>query len=377
MPATAVPSRAEVLADCGARPDDVDALLAYGAGTPRPDALPDVLPLPDEPLADAWRGYVEEARRDGTMPVLRRHLMACRFPVQAGLSETDAYRRATRRGDWEAAAAFAPGLQLQHEAGVSLDLRETMGGAVPVIAVSERADFVTLVQALTTRNEPTPVPDSMGACLIRGLNNWSRIDAHRRAWEAAAHGPDETWDAEFRRLVPQKAQYQDRLVLLSRGAYSAVPASAIGLDEDEWLDASLVIRREHELVHNFTSRCLGVLRTHVVDELVADFIGLIHARGRYEAALARRFLGLEAYPHWRADGRLENYRPPDVTDDAMSVLRTLAFRATAQLEAIASTLAPTADDLRGLARMTIGLVTLSLEELASDGAVGRLQESLG
>ena len=38
-----------------------------------------------------------------------------------------------------------------------------------------REDFVFLVQSLTQRNEPEPVADSMGACIVAGYNNWDRV----------------------------------------------------------------------------------------------------------------------------------------------------------------------------------------------------------
>src|SRR5690606_5223762 len=50
------------------------------------------LPLEDEPMAEAWRRYAVESRGSDTAVTLARHLIQLRFPVQAGISETDAYR---------------------------------------------------------------------------------------------------------------------------------------------------------------------------------------------------------------------------------------------------------------------------------------------
>ena len=44
---------------------------------------------------------------------------------------------------------------------------------------------------------------------------------------------------------------------------------------------SLAIRREHEATHYFTTRLFGRVRSHALDELLADFIGLLTAFGRY------------------------------------------------------------------------------------------------
>jgi hypothetical protein len=363
--------RAGVLNDCGAPPAIVDELLAYGDAPAGGSDAPPTLPLPDEPHVEAWLAYEGEAREIGAVEALRRHFVQLRFPIREGLSAETAYARATRRGDFAAAAPFAPGLQFQAPDEIALTVQPTMGGRVPVLVAGERSDFTALVRAFTARNEPADVPDSMGACLVRGLNNWSRIAAYRRHWAESRGGDDETaWADEFRALVPRKAQYQDRLVILSRGPYSAVDAASAALSQREWLARSLVIRREHECTHYFTYRCLGSLRSHALDELVADFVGLVHAFGRYDADRALRFLGLEAYPDYRADGRLENYwTQARLSSDARGIVRTLVVRAARNLERIGRAVSPSPDRLADLGRLVFRLSRLSLEELGSNEAV--------
>src|SRR5205807_851198 len=104
---------------------------------------------------------------------------------------------------------------------------------------------VALVRALAMRNEPGPVPDSMGATLITGLNNWDRVASFRRRWqqEQGSGASAAAWASEFRRLAERTELYQDRLILLGEGPYSATPAEALGLPEDRWLQLSRVIRR--------------------------------------------------------------------------------------------------------------------------------------
>jgi hypothetical protein len=323
------------------------------------------LPLEDEPLADDWRGYVDAARTGGVFDTLRRHLVQLRFPVQAGMSDADAYRRATRRGDFTAAEEFTRGLELRRPDALDLTVPATMAGGVPVLVTGDRGDFVLLVQALTGRNEPIDVPDAMGACLVKGLNNWSRVAAYRAAWTRRTGESDEaSWATAFQALIPQKALYQDRLIILSRGPYSATPAAATGLSEAEWLGQSLAIRREHELTHYFTYRVFGSMRSHVVDELVADFVGLVRGFGGYRADLALRFLGLEGFPSYRDGGRLEHYRGT-LSDEAFAAVQALAVRAARNLETLSATALPASDDLEGLGRLTLGLVTRTIEELAS------------
>jgi len=326
------------------------------------------LPLEDEPHVAAWQGYAAEARTLGTLAALKQHLVQLRFPIRAGISDDDGYRRATRRGDMAAADQAGDGLVFQRPDLLELTVPTTMAGGVPILVAGERADFVALVQALTGRNEPVDVPDAMGACLVKGLNNWSRVSAYRDAWTRnTGESSADAWAAEFQRLIPQKPLYQDRLILLSRGPYSATPADAAGLSDGEWRGRSLAIRQEHELTHYFTYRIFGTMRSHVVDELVADFVGLVRGFGAYRADLALHFLGLEAFPHYRTGGRLEHYRgTPPVSDAAFSAMQALATRATHNLAALAATPAlPSTDDLEGLGRLTLGLVSLTLEELAS------------
>ena len=315
----------------------------------------------------AWRGYADAAGTNGVVDTLRQHLVQLRFPVRSGISDEDAYRRATRRGDFAAADEYTPGLVLEQPEALELTVTRTAAGGVPVLVAGDRRDFILLVQALTGRNEPIDVPDAMGACLVKGLNNWSRVSAYRAAWARTADESDDAaWAAEFQRLIPRKELYQDRLVILSRGPYSATSHVTTGLSESEWLSRSLVIRREHELTHYFTYRVFGSMRSHVVDELVADFVGLLIGYGAYRADLALRFLGLEAFPSYRSGGRLEHYRgTPPLSDEAFAVVQTLAVRAAHNLEALGATTPPDPGDYGAIGRLTLGLITLSIEELAS------------
>ena len=360
-----------MLESCGAPPALVDELLAYGEQPCRrlPDAPPLTFPLPDEPQAETWLAYEREARNVGTLEALKRHLVQLRFPIRSGISDSDEYRQATRRGLFDASDGFEP-LSIRHPDGIRLSMTQTMSGRLPIIVIADRRDFETLVQALTARNEPEPVPPSMGACMVKGLNNWSRIADYRQRWEQ--EHPDDDWSEEFKRLIQRKDLYQDRFILLSSGAYSATPASEAGLDEQAWLDASLVIRREHELTHYFVYRVFGVMRSHAFDEIVADFIGLSRAFGTYRDDLALRFLGLESFPAYRSGGRLENYRSdPPLSDDAMAVVHALAHRSVRGLRALsASWPRERWSDLAAVSRLTFELSQLTLEELASPDLPG-------
>lgn len=355
--------RAEILRAFGAGPAETDELLAYNR------SLFDVpasagLPLPDEPFVDAWRRYAEEARTRGVLPVLREHLVQLRFPVDEGRSADPAYQDAIRRG-------VLPGetddLRLEDPDGLRLSIHPTPAGAVPVLLASRRADFEALVRALTRKNEPVPLPPSMGACMVGGYNNWGRVEALRRDWEAGRVEVDGAgdWSAAFGVLRARKELYQDRFILLSGGAYSGVPAEAMGLEPDAWSRASITIRLEHECAHYLTRRVLGSMRNNLLDELMADYAGIVAAAGRYRADWFLRFCGLEG-DGCRADGRLWNYRgDPPLSGDAFRVLQRIVRAAAAEVERYDAGLPPEARTQEGRAGVLLAMAALTLEEIAA------------
>ncbi|HUS17311.1 MAG TPA: hypothetical protein VM536_20130, partial [Chloroflexia bacterium] len=332
--AVTLPLRTSVLAAFGAGPGESAELLAYNANRFEHARVraPLAVPLPPEPHVAAWTEYAQVAATEGVLPALTPRLVQLAFPISAGISETPAYRDATRRGV-RPDPAVATGLQLRAPEAIQLLLHPSVAGPIPLLVVPDRHDFVALVQALSRRNEPQPVPDSMGACMVGGLNNWDRVRRLRAAWEADTDTPTEAaWAAEFARLVPHKSLYQDRLILVSEGPYSGVSASALGLTDAAWGRLSLLIRIEHECTHYFTRRVLGGMSNNLLDELIADCMGLIGATGTYPASWFLHFVGLEAAPVYRAGGRLENYRgAPPLSDSAFAVLGRLVVAAAEHL----------------------------------------------
>ena len=83
-----------------------------------------------------------------------------------------------------------------------------------------------------------------------------------------------------------------RLIILSAKPYSNVPASELGLDEEDWAEKSLLLRREHELTHYCTRQLYGVANNILHDEIMADFMGLYGAFGYYRAEWFLRFMGI-------------------------------------------------------------------------------------
>lgn len=367
--------RVDVLRAHGAADGEIDELLAYTANAfaaagPLDAAAP---PPDDEPHVAAWERYAFRAAEEGVVPVLRDVLPQLRFPVEPGISATDAYRAATLRG--ERAEHPGGGARLEDPRGVRLFLHPTPAGRIPVIVAGHRADFVTLIRALTRRNEPDAIPDSMGACIVGGYNNWERVAEARRAWEAGnpAAALAGGWAAHFRaEVVPRKERYQDRFIVLSTGPYSAVAAEALGLGEEEWRRKSLAIRLEHECAHYFTRRVYGSMRNSLHDEVIADYQGVRAAEGRFRGDWFLRFMGVEG-ASYREGARLQNYRgAPPLSDGAFAVLQALVRSIAGNLEALDARARPGAAGPDERVRLLCALTRLPLEALAAADAADRL-----
>ncbi len=334
-------------------------LSGWGPGTD--------LPLPDEPFVAVWEAWTAEARERGAFAVLREHLPQLRFPIREGISETEAYRAATRKGVPAEDLPEATGLELDDPGKIELRLHPTPAGRIPVVIARGRQEFAALLRALARRNEPAPVPDAQGALMIAGFVNWSRIRELRAAWEALEQRETATWGEEMARITPQKELYQDRFILLSDGPYSAVPAGDLGLDEGAWRETSLALRLDHECAHYFTRRVLGTMRNHVHDELIADYAGMTAATGGFRADWFLRFVG----------ARLEIYRG-DLSDAALGALRDLLPQVAENVERLEER-SPVGGGLRERGVRLAALAALDLGELAkpfADTAIERAEREL-
>jgi len=379
-PTTRREARTRVLQACGAPEALLPVLLAYNEEPfeRRAGAGAAALPLADEPHLEAWQDYAARAEEIGVLAALRERFVQLRFPIRAGISQEPSYRAATLRGQLPGPFERGPELELVAPEALELRLNSTPAGRIPTLTAGPREDFVALVRAFSERNEPAPVPDAMGACIVNGLNNWDRIERHRRRWqeELEARGEEGDWSAEFKRLAARKELYQDRFIILSSGPYSSVGAGDAGFDEGEWLRLSRQIRREHESTHYFMYRVLGSMKNNLLDELVCDLVGLARALGEYDAELALLFFGLERFPEYRRGGRLESYcGTPPLPEPAVAVLRALVYRAIRNLEAFTTGRSISAWD-EGLTPLVLALGELTLEEIASEHAGRRLEELL-
>lgn len=309
------------------------------------------LPLADEPFVACWQRWIEEAARASVFEVLSTALPQLRFPIREGISTTTGYRAATRRGQPPEQVEEAIGLGLERPGELEIALHPTGAGRIPVLVARHRPDFERLVQALTRRNEPVPVPRSQGAAMVSGYVNWTRVREARQLL-GRQPGPDD------------KPLYQDRFLLLSDGPYSGVQAAALGLDDLAWRETSLALRRDHESAHYLTRRLLGSMRNHLHDELVADYAGMTAAAGAFRADWFRAFLGAGS-----PDGRIHIYRgEPPLPDAEFARVQEMVERCAEQVEAFDR---GRCDDrsLHGRTTAVLALASLRLDEMAGpDGA---------
>jgi len=326
----------EVLETFGAREQDMGLLLEYVANPMQPSSMPAslTLPLVDEPFAATWKEYAQEAKQSAFLQVLQKRLMQLNFPVREGMSQDPEYQAAVKKGRFPEQLDTGPSFVSPES--LKLFVHKSPAGSIGVLLAGERQDFVTLVQALLHKNEPAPVPDSLGAFMVSGYNNWNRIKSYRKQWmkEQNNAGDDFSWMLEFEQLKKKKELYQDRFIILSSGPYSDIPAADLGLEPEVWREKSVTLRLEHECTHYFSRRVFSSMRKNIWDEILADYMGIRAARGSYSAEWFLKFLGLEGYPDYRPGGRFVKYLPGDISPEAFKVLQKMTWKAAWNLEAL-------------------------------------------
>jgi len=362
--------RAKILKQFGASAREVEEVLAYNKSDFDHSRLhsPLQLPLPDEASVATWQRYAAEAGAGYLFDYLKQRLVQLQFPIRKGIRATEDYRRATLMGIRPREMPEAAGLQLQRPEALTLSIHPSLAGRVPILNTGAREDFVAIAQALSAHNEPEPVPPSMGALTVKGYNNWDRISVLKKKWER--EHPDDFldlgWAEAFRRIIPQKEFYQDFFIIISDGPYSNVQAESLGMSEIKWKELSLVIRREHECTHYFTRRLFGSMENRLLDEIMADFMGILEATGIFRVDWFLRFMGLENYPEYREGGRLQNYLvDSSLSENAVKILQGLAVSAARNLGDFFSRIGDRASTLEGKSLVLISLAYFTVEEMAS------------
>jgi hypothetical protein len=205
---------------------------------------------------------------------LTNSLPQLRLPQLAGISGSELYKALVLRGECSDATSInAVGQAPQWDSPEALRLwiAPHPCGAMPVVQTPSWLDFVQLVRALAHRGEPVELAEGVHAQAVSGLIHWGLIQACGR-------------------------QSRAQLILLHEAPYGSVPASAVpgDLSDNAWLAASTTLRLEHELTHLATKRLLGEMRLNLLDELIADCMGMVAALGWFNAELFGRCLGMSS-----------------------------------------------------------------------------------
>lgn len=224
-----------------------------------------------------------------------------------GMSQDEAYIRIARRGK------FPQELSNTYHSSPKdfLRIEKTIAGNIECLYLDNREDFERFVQVLAYRCENRVVPASMGAVTITNLNNWRKIEAHKKSYLLSG-GTD--WKGEFQRFTSIPENYKDTLVIVGSGGYSGISAQSAGFEDEEWLRLSMTIRLYHEMAHVVFKRMYKKEINPLIEEVVADAAGIYKAFGAYLPALAKKFLGIEE-KEYRQGGRLENYLKENQTVD--------------------------------------------------------------
>ena len=362
--------RTEILKQCNAGTQEIEELLKYNNRYFDHSYNEEIsLPLEDERHIEVWEDYIEEAKEKGTFATLKEKLVQFNFLIKEGISEQSFYKDVTLRGKDIDEVPEATELELERPEKLELTVEQTIAGKIPVLKVKHRPDFVSIIQAILKKNEPQEIPDSMGATMISGYNNWDRIRRYKEEW--LNDNLAWNWRKEFKRLISKKELYQDKFMVLSDNNYSAISAKELNLSEAEWREYSLKIRLGHESTHYFTKRALGSMETHLLDELIADYMGLSNALGYYKAKWFLKFMGVEGSTKYREGGRLENYVDRNLLSrSSFEILQRLVRKAAMNLEKFDKLYLNEENDYKKLMTLTY----FTLEELAVDKAIELLND---
>lgn len=281
------------------------------------EAWPDKSLESDESL-HWWRDLLAKSAPDEWFFQLQQHLPQLLLPQTAGVSQSSSYSSAVLRGEPikpDQLSSNPPWERLQE---LELSIAEHPCGDMPVLRTTSSADFHRLVRALAYRCEPVTLSDGVHAQAISGLIHWGLI-----------------------RRFGSKARA--KLILLHESPYGSVPAHLLPWDfsESEWCRRSGVLRLEHELTHLATKRVLGQMRINLLDELIADAMGMLKATGEYSAEVFARCLGLDPIDGPTPNGRWTSYVAELSAEDAQLVL-SLAMERAKELENIIKDLGPNA-----------------------------------
>lgn len=222
--------------------------------------------------------------REHPIIILKKRFPQLMLPIKSEISKSDLYKKVVYEGQPVPSDKVDFKYTLSDQDKLSED--HFTCGDITILFLNERKDFISVVQKIAYRCEPIPIPKSMGAITINGLNNWEKVKKYKK--------------------ITDNNTYKDSLVILSKGFYSGLDASFTPYTQSEWMNTSLFIRKYHELTHYLCRKKYVLLKNALLDEIFADCMGIVMAIGRYDDFLAMQFLGIEKETY-KYGMRLENY----------------------------------------------------------------------
>ena len=288
-------------------------LATYCQGFARASEPWPPLPLGDAPELAWWHELIGTAPQGAlqgpaVLAALQAALPQLRLPQVVGISSSELYKQSVLRGEHlsaDALAAAGPLPSWERPQALTLWIAPHPTGAMPVLQTPSWPDFELLVRALAHRAEPVVLADGVHAQAISGLIHWGLINRFGRHSRA-------------------------RLIVLHQAPYGSVSAEHVpgGLGDAAWLAASTTLRLEHELTHLATKALLGTMRLNLLDELVADAMGMVAALGRFDAGLFGRCLGVDCANGDRpiANGRWLSYTGELSDDDTQQAVALVMAR---------------------------------------------------
>jgi hypothetical protein len=258
----------------------------------------------NEHFVEFWKDYLKSSDINA-FQILKDFYPQLYFPIQIEINKTEDYIDAVLKGK-DSYRNLLEQLKLNNVEGVNIKIHQSIAGEIPVLSLYNDTDFVAIVQSFLYKNNPTNIPQSMGAFLAKGINNWARIHSLKKQW--MKNNSFGNWNNEFTiNILPNPDLYKDKIIVLSTKPYSNISFDKLDLSEEKWKAFSYSIRLEHECVHLYTLKRYGVASNNLHDELIADYIGISKTIGSYNKEWMFLFMGLEEYPKYRKGARLQNY----------------------------------------------------------------------
>jgi hypothetical protein len=318
----------------------------------------------EEPSINFWKISLKKIfSGEDAFVELKKCYPQLNFPIETGIEKSEFYKNLVLKGKTDC-INITTYLKLTDSKSINLKLHESIAGRIPILTISNKEDFTSIIQSLLYKNNPITIPVSMGAVLINGINNWERLYLLKIKW--LGNNPLGDWTKEFySNIVPYKSLYKDKLIVLSTKPYSNVSASQLGLPDDLWISQSIAIRQEHECTHLYTLKRYGQASNNLHDELIADYIGIIKTIGYYNKEWMLLFMGLEAYPKYREGARLENYvKESSLSSEDFRQLTTIVKNAIENIAVFDETLGKLESNKDQMCRIE-ALCETGLVELAS------------